>query len=197
MADAANRHPDCAGLAGNGTMIATAPGQGIFTHRHGDGTLQTYVALNRCEQWLKAIDFSTPAQASALLAREFDGWAPALTFLITGGDGAPLLRPIHALPVGHRWDRVPGVTLLGDAAHMRSPFAGGDANLGLQDGAELGQAIAASPPHLEAALASYEAAMFARSAPCARESARNMAVFFDAHAPRGLLELFGGFATER
>lgn len=195
MTDAQRRHPASAELAGNGTMIATAPGQGIFTHRHGDGSLQSYVALNRSEPWFEAIDFSAPAQAAALLAREFDGWAPALTALITGGDSAPLLRPIHALPTGHRWHRVPGVTLLGDAAHLMSPFAGEGANLALLDGAELGQAIAASPQDLEAALASYETAMFARSEPCARESAQNMAMFFDEQAPRGVLALFGGFAS--
>ena len=195
MADAERRHPASAKLAGNGTMIATAPGQGIFTHRHGDGSLQTYVALNRSEPWFGAIDFSAPAQAVTLLAREFDGWAPALISLITGGDSAPLLRPIHALPVGLRWDRVPGVTVLGDAAHLMSPFAGEGANLALLDGAELGQAIAARPHDLEAALATYETAMFARSEPCARESAQNMAMFFDEQAPRGVLELFGGFAS--
>lgn len=196
MADAEHRHRASASLAGNGTMIATAPGQGIFTHRHGDGSLHSYVALHRSQEWLAAIDFSNPAQATALLAREFEGWAPALTALITGGDSPPLLRPIHALPVGHRWQRVPGVTLLGDAAHLMSPFAGEGANLALLDGAELGLAIAAWPQDLEAALASYETAMFARSEPCARESAQNMAMFFDAQAPRGVLELFGSFAQD-
>ena len=97
----------------------------------------TYVQLMRPASWFAEIDFNDAAAAKTRIAAEFDGWASALTTLITGSDTAPILRTINALPPGHRWRRSPGVTLLGDAAHL-SPPAGDGANLAMLDGAELG-----------------------------------------------------------
>jgi 2-polyprenyl-6-methoxyphenol hydroxylase-like FAD-dependent oxidoreductase len=128
------------------------------------------VALRRPQEWFDGIDFTDPAAATARVALEFDGWAPELTALITDSDVAPVLRPHHALPGEHRWDRIPGVTLLGDAAHLIPPNGEG-ANLAMQDGAELGQALAAHPDDVEAALTAYEQALFPRSAAAAAAEA--------------------------
>ena len=147
---------------GGGALYALAPGKGIIAHREAGDVLHTYVALNRPAEWFAGIDFTDAAAATARVAAEFDGWAPELTALITDGETAPVPRTIYTLPDGHRWDRVPGVTLLGDAAHLMPP-AGEGANLAMFDGAELGKAIAAHPGDIEAALAAYEAAMFPRS----------------------------------
>ncbi|MGI5447484.1 FAD-dependent oxidoreductase [Streptomyces sp. CA-243310] len=157
------RHPAVAKAVGGGMLMAPAPGKEIFAHRENGDTLHTYVVLSRPQEWFAAIDFTDAATATARIAREFDGWAPELTALITDGDTAPVLRIQHALPTGHRWDRVPGVTLLGDAAHLAPPNGDG-ANLAMLDGAELGQALATHPDDVEAALSAYEQAMFVRSA---------------------------------
>lgn len=87
----------------------------------GGAVIHTYVQLARPAEWFAAIDFNDPIAAKARIAREFDQWAPALTTLISASDTAPVLRMIHALSNDHRWPRVPGVSLLGDAAHLSPP----------------------------------------------------------------------------
>jgi 2-polyprenyl-6-methoxyphenol hydroxylase-like FAD-dependent oxidoreductase len=57
------------------------------------------------------------------------------------------------------------VTLLGDA-HLTPPDGEG-ANLAMQDGAELGNAIAAHPDDIETALTEYEQTLFPRIAAAA------------------------------
>jgi 2-polyprenyl-6-methoxyphenol hydroxylase-like FAD-dependent oxidoreductase len=194
--DADARHPASAKAVGNGALFAVVPGKGIQAHRETDGALHTYVALAKPQDWIAGIDFTNSKVAKARIAAEFDGWAPALTALITDGETDLVPRTIHSLPAGHRWERVPGVTLLGDAAHLMPP-SGEGANLAMYDGAELGKAIAAAGRGgLEAALAGYEQAMFTRSADEAVEAAKILRLCFGADAPRGLIEFFTGGAAQ-
>jgi len=192
LLDADTRHPASAKAVGGGALFALAPGKATLAHRESGGTLHTYVALAKPPDWLAGIDFADPAAATARVAQEFDGWAPELTALITDGDAPPIPRTINALPIGHRWDRVPGVTLLGDAAHLMSPFAGEGANLAMYDGAELGNAIATHPDDIEAALTEYEQALFPRGTEAATESAHNHGLLFGDNTPHSLIDLLTG-----
>ncbi|MHC3473535.1 FAD-dependent oxidoreductase [Streptomyces sp. 7R007] len=187
--DADERHPAAAEAVGAGAMYALAPGKGIIAHREAGNILHTYVELNRSAEWIAAIDFTDAAAATARIAAEFDGWAPELTALITDGETAPVARPIHTLPDGHRWERVPGVTLLGDAAHLMPP-SGDGANLAMFDGAELGKAIAAHPDDVEAALTAYEEALFLRTEPFYAEAHDMLNLMIGDNAPSGFLDFF-------
>ncbi|GGW93290.1 FAD-dependent oxidoreductase [Streptomyces chartreusis] len=188
--DADTRHPAAAKAVGGGSMIAPSPGRQFFAHRESGDTLHIYVALAEPLDWFAAIDFTDPESATARIAAEFADWAPELTALITDTDTAPVLRPHYALPTDHRWDRVPGVTLLGDAAHLAIPNGEG-ANLAMLDGAELGRAIAARPDDIEAALTEYEQVMFPRSAEiAASEDAEIHRVDSEANTAQGLIDMF-------
>ena len=189
--DADERHSAAAEAVGGGAMYALTPGKGIVAHREAGNILHTYVELNRPAEWIAGIDFTDAAAATTRVAAEFDGWAPALTALITDGETAPVPRMIYTLPDGHRWDRVPGVTLLGDAAHLMPP-SGDGANLAMFDGAELGQAIAAHPDNVEAALAAYERVMFERSESFAADAREILDLCLGDRAPFGLIDFLTG-----
>ncbi|MCZ4512518.1 NAD(P)/FAD-dependent oxidoreductase [Streptomyces sp. ActVer] len=189
--DAGTRHPASAEAVGAGSLFALAPGRGLLAHREGAGTLHTYAQLKKPQDWFTGLNATDAAALTAQVAEEFDRWAPELTALITESDTPPTLRPIFSLPAGHRWDRIPGVTLLGDAAHLRAPNGEG-ANLAMQDGAELGQALAAHPGDAEAALAAHEQAMLTRAAAVEADDDGFYAIMIDDHAPHSLLALMAG-----
>lgn len=186
-------HRDAAALVGDGMMLALAPGRGILAHRERGERLHAWAQFLAPESWLDGIDVSDPAAAVARVVAQYDGWDTALTALITHGDAPPTPRRIYTLPTEHRWHRVPGVTLLGDAAHLQPPNGEG-ANIAMFDGAELAGAVIAHPGDIEAALTEYEQALFPRATAAGIETGEYLRMF-DHDAPHGVLaELTGDSA---
>jgi 2-polyprenyl-6-methoxyphenol hydroxylase-like FAD-dependent oxidoreductase len=191
--DGASQHPAEAAAMGPGMLFAFRDDTGILGHAETDGTLHIYLGFRVPEDWADTIDFTdTVAAKQAILAR-LDGWNETLQGFIANADTPLTPRPINALPVGMSWERVAGVTLLGDAAHVMSPFAGEGANLALYDGALLALAIAKNPTQIDTALAEYEADLFPRSADAAKDSADSLEMLFAPGSPQGLLDMFSAF----
>ena len=184
------RHPASAKAVGAGSLFALAPGKGLLAHREGGGTLHSYAQLRKPQDW--PAGSTDAATLTARVVEEYDGWAPELTALITGSDTPPVLRRLFTLPSGHRWDRVPGVTLLGDAAHLTPPNGEG-ANLAMQEGAELGRALAAHPEDVEAALTAHEQAMFVRAADAEVDDLYS--IMLGDNAPRSMVAVLTGAVT--
>ncbi|WP_299573030.1 FAD-dependent monooxygenase [uncultured Williamsia sp.] len=182
-------HPATAALAGAGAMFALAPGQGISTHREAGDVLHAYVQLRRPAEWVD--DLEASGDVRGRVAAEFDGWAPELRAVITDSTTPPVIRRIHALPEGTGWDRVRGVTLVGDAAHLAPP-AGDGANLAMLDGAELAQAIVSHRDDVDAAIAAYETAMFARTTDAGRDARAILDLCIGDSAPYGLAAFLRG-----
>ncbi|MEU6283141.1 NAD(P)/FAD-dependent oxidoreductase [Streptomyces sp. NPDC047028] len=168
--DLDTRHPDLARMVGDGSVAVYGANRSLVAQRNSGGHVKVYAKfrapLDRPTDQGPDLDLAdAEAMRSSLLAL-FDGWtAPVLDLLRHGT--AFVHRPLHALPMGHTWTHVPGVTLLGDAAHLMPPLGAG-ANLAMLEGAELAESLAAFPPDagpedLDEAVRAFEERMWARA----------------------------------
>ncbi|HWO63886.1 MAG TPA: NAD(P)/FAD-dependent oxidoreductase [Umezawaea sp.] len=187
--DVEERHQRSAALVGSGAMLAMEPGRGIFGHREANDVIHTYVVLKKPLEWMRSVDFSDRERALAHVAGQLGpGWAPELLELVTRGETTPVARPIWGLPLGHTWDRVPGVMLIGDAAHLTPPDGDG-ANWALYDGAQLAQAIVAAPGDVETAFTAFAEQMLPRSATSSIEGYQSFEQTFGYNAPAYLRDM--------
>ncbi len=162
--DADTRHPQLAALTGDGTMMALHDNQGFVAQRNSGGHIRVYVGMRTAQNWHRQVglDLTDTAAVRAALLTKFTGWSPDLLGFITATDTGYTNRPLFALPVPHTWPHTPGVTLLGDAAHLMSPFSGMGANLAMRDAADLAHALIESPT-IDNAIRVYETVLLPRS----------------------------------
>ncbi|MGW1678814.1 FAD-dependent oxidoreductase [Saccharopolyspora sp. NPDC002376] len=172
--DIDHTHPDLAAMVGRGNYWVLGNGQSLAAQRNGDGRVRIGLNFyNTAEDWFatSGIPFDDPAAARARLIDLFAGWDARFTALIAACDDTVQPRSITTLPVGLTWPSTPGVTLLGDAAHLMPPVGEG-ANMALLDGALLGLALASHPNDCPSAVKEYEREMFERTSTVGRQSAQ-------------------------
>lgn len=188
--DVTERHPEIAALVGDGHMWANGDGKTLVLQRNSGDVVRGYIAFRTELDWLakaglgaadgrggvldangtSAIVTDTE-RVRAVLRRRFAEFSPELLRVIDGTEGALPNRPIFALPTPLTWSHQAGITLLGDAAHVMSPFGGNGVNLALLDGAEIARGIVEAVrtgAGTDEAVLAYEARMMPRGAEMGR-----------------------------
>ncbi|MCJ1712561.1 NAD(P)/FAD-dependent oxidoreductase [Curtobacterium sp. VKM Ac-2922] len=155
---ASERHPEIAALVGDGHMWANGDGRTLVLQRNSGDVIRGYISMRTELDWLASAELGTADgrggvvdangtqttdtdRVRRVLRQRFAGFAPALLRIIDDSEGTLPNRPIFALPTPTVWGHRAGITLLGDAAHVMSPFGGNGVNLALLDGAELARAV--------------------------------------------------------
>ncbi|WEB44730.1 FAD-dependent monooxygenase [Streptomyces yunnanensis] len=159
--DVDHRHPGIARLVGTGTMSAKAGRRSLVLQRNSNGHVRGYITFRGPQDWHAVLDLADTESVRARLLAQYQGWHESLLDILRDNEGDFVNRPMFVLPVPHSWQRVPGITLLGDAAHLMPPVGVG-ANLALLDGAELAQAVIGHPT-IDEALDAYESVMLPRA----------------------------------
>ena len=178
------RHPDIDALVGSGKMFAVGDNRTLIGQRNGNGHIRGCAALRMSESEAERLA-ELPAEAMrASLLKAFAGWAPSLTIIIEQGDLIGV-RPMWALPIGHSWASKPGLTLLGDAAHLMSPFSGEGVNLALADAVDLAEALSDGGSH--SAIQRFEEKMVARATPAAAGASMGLKVAVSPEGPACVL----------
>ncbi|MFI7689898.1 FAD-dependent oxidoreductase [Nonomuraea sp. NPDC049655] len=169
--DVDTRHPDLARLIGDGSLAVYGVNRALVAQRNSGGHVKVYAQFRAPLDRHAGTD-TGPDGAEAVRSRLlalFEGWAdPVLDLLRRGTAFAD--RPLYVLPVSHTWAHVPGVTLLGDAAHLMPPLGVG-ANLAMLEGAELAEALAAGPGDPDEAVRAFEERMWERAGRWAKMTA--------------------------
>ncbi|OKP14147.1 Tetracycline resistance protein from transposon [Penicillium subrubescens] len=161
----------------------------------GDGSIEVGVYITQPHDWAENLSLNTQniEAIKKVILDEFEGWAPELLQFIRHSQNAEF-RPLYMLPVGWTWENRPGVTLIGDAAHVMTPFAGQGVNLGMQDAMMLSRAIikGANSPAPKDALSneikSFEKDLFIRAKETATLTNDLRTMFFFSGLLRSVIE---------
>lgn len=198
ISDAEKHHPDLHKLVNRGSLFSYSDGKCIVAQQKSDGSLSVHAWSKRADEfWKKSCgyDISNPKEVKKALLQEYEGWAePLIKFTQVADDDSIWAWSNYELPIGHKWNHRPGVTLIGDAAHLCSPFAGEGVNIAMEDALKLSQALIAAvknPSSLDSRISAFEQDMFLRGAAVAQVSRDNMIdMLFTPGAPGSVIDRF-------
>lgn len=178
-------------IAGKGSMIVMGKGVHMFNSRQGDGHYRVDIGLQQPESFATHIDWTDHAAAKQLLlsSEYFGPYAEDMQEIIRQSDGP--FRPwlMYYMPTEHlNWTSVPGVTLIGDAAHVTTPFVGDGVNCAMRDSIILAGKLKQMGV-TDGAIAAYEKEMFPFAIDVVSRSLLSGEMFFQEDSPKTFLDV--------
>ncbi|KAI9875433.1 MAG: hypothetical protein M1823_007479, partial [Watsoniomyces obsoletus] len=176
-------------MVGRGSYFTFADEKSLMAQRMGDDSITLGIWVKREKEWIEALFKEKGEDTEALkkvLLDEFSEWVEEMRDWIQASTN---LRQwvLWELHVGHTWEHKKGYSLLGDAAHLCTPFAGLGVNAAMKDALELSELIidsfSVNGPTLDQAVAMYETAMFPRTEKVQRHTMKNKESMFRTDAP--------------
>ena len=184
-----NEHPDLLKFNKNGKLIGLGGDQAILGQRNGDGRIMAYISFKtKYEKLDEYRNLSLDTLKERLLA-EYSDWDSELQNYIAYSYDDIKFRRIYKLPIGLTWATQPNITIIGDAAHLMSPFAGEGVNMALYDAYLLAESFK-NFNNLTEVLKVYEQQMFEITKIHAKESQDNLEIFFSENGAKKMAQFF-------
>jgi 2-polyprenyl-6-methoxyphenol hydroxylase-like FAD-dependent oxidoreductase len=200
--NAAKEYPELSKLVNQGSLFSFSNGKSIIAQQLGTGSLHVFVAWVRPEEWSQdhAIDIQSLTTINRILSEEYGEWDDRLVNFVRAMNLDNIVsRNLYMLPVGIRWKNRPGVTLIGDAAHVMTPYAGEGVNMAMADSMNLAHAIIAASNQgentttgsLTNEVKKFEEKMFVRATKYQSMTFSMMSsMFFESGAPYDTIEKY-------
>ncbi|KPH12817.1 NAD(P)/FAD-dependent oxidoreductase [Chryseobacterium sp. ERMR1:04] len=182
-------------LVNGGKVFALDNEQTLLFSTKEDGTLTFYTGCNTDENWVKdsGIDFTQKQQVADWFKKEYSSWNEIWQELFETDEISIIPRPQYHYPLDQKWETLPNLTLLGDAAHRMPPYAGEGVNMAMQDAYELAESLTNDEfKDIKTAISSYENKMLERASEVTRLTLENTVLMHSENAIENLMKVFNG-----
>lgn len=163
----------------------------IWNQRQGDGHYRLDLGFKRPEDFIRtrSVDLSdTEATKKFVLSEFYPEHAEKIRKMIQAIDTGFHPWPLYYMPPESlKWKPQQDVTLIGDAAHVTTPFVGEGVNMAMLDSVILVRKLREFGISRQA-IGEYEKDMFERAGDVIRRSVESGKLYYDWNAPKTVMD---------